>query len=307
MTNGTTNRWSASGNEFVCIDTMANVHLLDLSYFPDGVDASQAITIGGVNTAKPVVSLGTGTAMFNVKTRTGKELTIRLKSAHAIRNAGRNILAYSRLNESKGGLQLKSESRQLIMALPAPFAELEVAFSSHNGLFMTESWIPNSTRDAKGDHVVMILEVEGPTGLRPDPPRVSPGSREHHGRLSCDQTAAHVERATPALLEEADVTHGVREDGAGPTGLGLEPRLDEVRSDTPTARLRAGGGTGCATSLGPRLDVLSTHGAKTPPIGELLVAEELVASPMGTQRRPCRRGWAPSLPWRGQHSNQHQQ
>ena len=80
MTNGTTNRWRTSGNEFVCIDTMANVHLLDLSYFPDGVDASQAITIGGVNTTKPVVSLGTGTAMFNVKTRTGKELTIRVQT-----------------------------------------------------------------------------------------------------------------------------------------------------------------------------------------------------------------------------------
>ena len=128
MTNGSTNRWRASGNEFVCIDTMANVHLLDLSYFPDGVDASQAITIGGVNTAKPVVSLGAGTAMFNVKTRTGKELTIRLKSAHAMRNAGRNILAYSRLNETKGGLQLKSENRQLVMALPAPLTEAGSSF-----------------------------------------------------------------------------------------------------------------------------------------------------------------------------------
>ena len=146
---------------------------------------------------------------------------------------------------------------------------------------MTESWVTNSTRDAKGDHVVMVLEVEGPTGLRPDPPRVSTGSREQHGRLSSDQTAAHVERTTPTILEEVDVADGVGKDGAGPTGLGLEPRLDEIRSDTPRARLRAGGGTGCATSLSPRLDVLSAHGTKTPPVGELLVAEELAAFPHG--------------------------
>ena len=134
MTNGFTNRWSTSGNEFVCIDTMANVHLLDISYFPNGVDANRAMTIGGVNTAKPITSLGAGTAVFTIKSTTGKWLTIRLESAQAMRDPGRNILAYSRLNEKKSGLRLRSENKQLVVTIPTAAAEHKVAFTPLNGL-----------------------------------------------------------------------------------------------------------------------------------------------------------------------------
>ena len=62
----------AGPNDHVCLDTMANIHLLDTSFFPWGIDPDGATTINGANANAPMQSLGTGTAKVVLKNANGR-------------------------------------------------------------------------------------------------------------------------------------------------------------------------------------------------------------------------------------------
>ena len=66
----------------VCIDTMANIHLIDQQYFPYGYDTNGARPIKGVKKNATTYSLGTGDPVLHVKIA-DRAYALTLRGAHA--------------------------------------------------------------------------------------------------------------------------------------------------------------------------------------------------------------------------------
>jgi len=102
----------------VCIDTMANIHLIDQQYFPYGYDTNGARPIKGVKKNATTYSLGTGDPVLHVKIA-DRAYALTLRGAHAADAPARNIISYSELTKQESEVSLTSTADALTLTIAA--------------------------------------------------------------------------------------------------------------------------------------------------------------------------------------------
>ena len=146
----------------VCIDTMANIHLIDQQYFPYGYDTNGARPIKGVKKNATTYSLGTGDPVLHVKIA-GRAYALTLRGAHAADAPARNIISYSELTKQESEVSLTSTANALTLTIGGQ----RLLFRSMNGLFMAPLLACRVERDVQTGHRTAKQHVAGPPWNRP--------------------------------------------------------------------------------------------------------------------------------------------